>query len=99
MVRASHTHEGDEVFRPEFINERIKSQPFRPLRVVASEGLHYDIYRPDMIMVGERDITIGISRRRGTICDRQIRVAIMHIVGLEDIPPAPAIETTQADEA
>ena len=99
MVGVSSTHEGDEMFRPEFINERIKSQPFRPLRVVASEGLHYDIYHPDMIMVGERDITIGISRRRGTIYDQQIRVAIMHIVGLEDIPPAPAIDTAQAEEA
>ena len=87
------------MFRPKFINERLKSQPFRPLRVVASEGLHYDIYHPDMIMVGERDITIGISRRRGTIYDRQIRVAIMHIVGLEDLPPAPLTETAQSGEA
>ena len=87
------------MFRPEFISERVKVQPFKPVRVIASEGLHYDIYHPEMIMVGERDITIGISRRRGTIYDRQIRVAIMHIVGMEDIPPAPAIETTQSDEA
>ena len=52
-----------------------------------------------MIMVGERDITIGISRRQGTIYDRQIRIAIMHIVGLEDLPPAPVTDAGQSDDA
>ena len=85
------------MFRPEFISERIKGQPFRPLRVIASEGLHYDIYHPEMVMVGERDIAIGISRRQGTIYDRMIRVAIMHVVGLEDIPPAPPVAPTNGD--
>jgi hypothetical protein len=82
------------MFKPEFINERVKAQPFRPLRIIASEGLHYDIYHPDLIMVGERDITIGLSRRQGTIYDRQIRVALIHIVALEEIPPAPLVDTT-----
>ncbi len=81
------------MFKPEFINERVKAQPFRPLRIIASEGLQYDIYHPDLIMVGERDITIGLSRRQGTIYDRQIRVALIHIVAIEEIPPAPATDT------
>ena len=86
------------MLRPDLIQQRLTRKPFEPVRVLASEGLRYEIYHPEMIMVGERDITIGISRHKGTIYDRQIRIAIMHIVGLEDLPPAPLSETTN-DEA
>lgn len=87
------------MFRPEFISERIKAQLFQPLRILASEGLHYDIDHPEMVTVGERDIAIGISRHNGTIYDRQIRIAIVHIVGLEDLPPVPATGTGHSDDA
>ena len=87
------------MLRPEYIQQRLTRKPFEPVRVVASEGLRYEIYHPEMVMVGDRDITIGISRHGGTIYDRQIRIAIVHIVGLEDLPPVPATDAAHSDEA
>jgi hypothetical protein len=75
------------VFRAEDIQARLRERPFRPVRLVASEGLRYDIYHPDLVLVGQRDVTIGFpGPENPTIYDRVVRVAIVHLVGLEDLP-------------
>ena len=79
------------MFRPEEIQARLKVQPFRPLRIIASEGLSYEIRHPDLVMVGDRDLAIGYaSPDSPTIYNRLIRVALIHIVGIDDIPLTPS---------
>ena len=79
------------MFRPEEIQARLKVQPFRPLRIIASEGLIYEIRHPDLVMVGDRDLAIGYaSPDSPTIYNRLIRVALIHIVGIDDIPLTPS---------
>lgn len=78
------------MFRAEDIQTRLREKPFRPLRLIANEGLRYDIYHPDLVLVGQRDLTIGYpGPENPTIYDRVVRVALVHLVGLEDLP-APA---------
>jgi hypothetical protein len=78
------------MFSPENIQERLRVKPFRPLRITVSEGLHYDIFHPDLVLVGLNDLTIGFAApNKPTIYDRQIRVALIHMVALEDISSAP----------
>jgi hypothetical protein len=75
------------MFRPEDIQARLRQQPFRPLRLIVSEGLRYDIVHPDLVMVGQRDLTIGSpSPDNPTIYDRVTQVAIVHVVGIENLP-------------
>jgi hypothetical protein len=75
------------MFRAEQIQDRLREQPFRPIRIIASEGLRYDILHPDLVLVGERDLTIGFpSAANPRLYNRLIRVAIIHIVGIEDLP-------------
>src|SRR5436305_284119 len=47
------------MFRPDDIQARLRERPFRPLRLIVSEGLRYDIVHPDLVLVGQRDLTIG----------------------------------------
>jgi len=42
------------MFRAEEIQARLQAKPFRSLRIVASEGLHFDIYHPELALVGMR---------------------------------------------
>jgi hypothetical protein len=79
------------MFRADEIQDRLLQKPFRPLRFIVSEGLRYDIYHPDLVFVGERDLMIGFpGPTRPTIYDRVIRVALVHVVGMEDLPaPSP----------
>lgn len=75
------------MFRAEDIQDRLRERPFRPLRLLASEGLRYDIHHPDLVFVGQRDLTIGYaSLDRPTVYDRVVRVALVHLVGMEDLP-------------
>jgi hypothetical protein len=75
------------MLRAEEIQSRINEKPFRPFRLIASEGLRYDIVHPDLVLVGQRDLTIGFpSPDNPRLYDRLIRVALVHVVGLEDLP-------------
>jgi hypothetical protein len=79
---------------PEDIQARLREKPFRPFRIIVSEGLRYEIRHPDLVFVGRRDIQIGFTNVEGSaIYDRVTRVAIIHIVALEELEsPAPADE-------
>jgi hypothetical protein len=75
------------MFTAEEIQARLRQQPFRPLRIVASEGLRFDIEHPDLVLVGRRDLTIGTPDPVSpTIYNRIVRVALVHVVALEDLP-------------
>lgn len=77
------------MFRPDELQTRLREQPFQPFRLIASEGLRYDIYHPDLLMVGQRDVTLGFpSDSNPRIYNRVIRIALIHLVGLEDLPIA-----------
>lgn len=75
------------MFRVEDLVARFREQPFRPVRLIASEGLKYDVYHPDLVMIGERDLIIGLpSKTKPMVYQRVIRVALIHLVGIEDLP-------------
>jgi hypothetical protein len=75
------------MFRAEDIQARLREKPFRPLRFIVSEGLHYDIDHPDLVLVGQRDLTIGFATEdRPTVYDRVVRVALFQLVGIEELP-------------
>jgi hypothetical protein len=75
------------MFSAEDIQARMREKPFRPLRLLVSEGLRYDIHHPDLVFVGRHDLMIGFSSPESqTIYDRIVRIALVHVVGMEDIP-------------
>ncbi len=75
------------MFSPQAIKARLNEKPFHPLRIIISEGLSYDIYHPDLVWVGWNDLMVGFaSPEHPTIYDRTIRIAMSHVVGLEDLP-------------
>lgn len=89
------------MFRADDLQARLREQPFRPLRLIASEGLRYDILHPDLVLVGQRDLTIGFpAADNPRVYDRLVRVALVHLVGIEDLPPAaPAAANGQVPTA
>jgi hypothetical protein len=77
------------MFRSEDILGRLRERPFRPLRLIISEGLRYDIVHPDLVLVGTRDLTIGFpAPGRPNVYDQVVRVALVHVVGMEDLSAA-----------
>jgi hypothetical protein len=75
------------MYTAEDIQARLREKPFRPLRIIASEGLKYDVRHPDLVFVGRRDLMIGFpDPNNPSVYDRVTRVALVHVVALEEIP-------------
>jgi len=75
------------MYTAEDIQARLRVKPFQPLRIIASEGLKFDVYHPDLVFVGRRDIMIGSpSAENPTVYDQVTRVALVHVVAIEDLP-------------
>ncbi len=76
--------------RTEELRELIKKTPFQPFRLFLSNGQSYDITHPDLAMVGQNDLILGLPASdlpAGTF-DRFVFVALMHINNTEPPPPA-----------
>jgi len=68
-----------------------RRQPFEPFRVILTTGATCDIRHPDLIMVGERSAVIGFAKDpAGAVYDRTIKVDLLHVVGVEDLPVGPS---------
>ena len=75
------------MFTADDIHTRIRQQPFMPMRVVTSAGESYDIYHPDLVMVGRRYLLVGTaSSENPKTFDTESRVSIMHITAIENLP-------------
>ena len=75
------------MFTPDDIRQRVRSQPFVPFRVVTSSGEAIEVFHPDLVMIGRREIHVGRpSARRPEFYDGVSRIAIMHITAMEDLP-------------
>jgi hypothetical protein len=75
------------MFNPDDIQARLRQSPFLPVRIIISTGQTFDIYHPDLVLVGRRDMIIGkASTKNPTQYEQTTRVPLMHITALEDLP-------------
>lgn len=86
------------MFTSDDIRARIRQRPFLPVRLVTTTGETYDIYHPDLIMVGRRSLIIGTASPENPSEFEQVtRVATLHVTELRDLPVP--IQPTNGDGA
>ncbi len=75
------------MFSADDIQGRLRGRPFVPIRFVTSTGQIYDVYHPDLVMVGRRALIIGTASAEDPAqFDQVTRVAILHVTELRDLP-------------
>ncbi len=73
------------------LHDAARKQPFEPFRIILTTGAAYEVKHPDLIMVGRRSAVIGITNDgNGTAYDRTLKVDLLHIVGIQELPPQPS---------
>lgn len=73
---------------PEELRDALK-QPFEPFRLVMTDGASYEIRHPDLLLVGKRSATIGLTGEPGqTFYERTVKVDLLHVIRLEPISTA-----------
>jgi hypothetical protein len=45
------------VFSPDEIRKSLRSEPFKPMRIITTARKMFDVYHPDMVTVGHADMT------------------------------------------
>ena len=68
----------------EFV-ELLRRRPFIPLRIHMSDGMAYDIYHPDNIIVSLSRVDIGRGSEPNGIVDRVDYCSLEHVVQVEEI--------------
>jgi hypothetical protein len=74
----------------------LKKEPFRPFRIVTTDGKTYDITQRDrpLLLVGKRTVIIGLRvPETDAYFDRYEVVSLVHIIRLEPIPVSPQQQT------
>jgi hypothetical protein len=75
------------MFTPEAFLARVHAEPFVPFRVVTSSGEAYDVGHPELVLVGDRFLEIGIPKKPASLIAHQIfRVALIHVTVVNDLP-------------
>jgi hypothetical protein len=71
--------------RPDLL-ARVRQKPFRPFRLVLSEGATYEFRHPDFLMVGRDSIVIGQANDPAQdFYDSTVLIDLFHVVRLEPL--------------
>jgi len=75
------------MFSENEILARIRERPFKPVRFVTTTGQTYDVYHPDFIMIGRREMMIGTASAANPAAFEQVtRVSLLQVTEMRDLP-------------
>jgi hypothetical protein len=75
------------MFSADDIQTRLHERPFKPTRFVTTTGQTYDVFHPELVMVGRRFLIIGFpSTDNPTQAEQVTRVAMIHLTEMQDLP-------------
>lgn len=73
--------------RRDDLNEYLKRQPFQPFRLYLSTGAFVDIRQPELAHLRHSTLSIGLPIEGNH--QRFLEIALIHIVWIEVLVPAP----------
>lgn len=74
---------------PDELRDALRQQPFEPFRIVMTDGATFDIRHPDLLMVGRRTATVGLTGQPGqTFYERTVKVDLLHVIRIEPLERA-----------
>ena len=78
------------IFTPHSVKARLREQPFKPVQIVTTSGQTYDIHHPDLVLVTEESLMVGLPSAKYPHIGSGLvtRVALAHVTELRDLPSA-----------
>lgn len=74
---------------PEAVRKLLIAKPFQPFRIHVVDGESYEIHHPDLVMIGLRELIIGIPhKRKDGIYQSIVFVSLPNIGRIEIIEPS-----------
>ncbi len=76
--------------------ELLSQKPFRPFRLVMSNGQTYEVRHPEMAMLTRTDILVGIDIADDGVPAEFKICSLLHVTSIEPLSIAPAGQQTAA---
>jgi len=74
---------------PEELRDVLKRHPFRPFRLVMTDGIGFEVRHPDLLWVGQRSAMVGLTGQPGqTFYERSVQVDLLHVIRIEPLEGA-----------
>jgi hypothetical protein len=70
---------------PETIQKHLLHHPFQPFRICLSDGASYEVRQPEMILVLQREVIIGIPKPNEKFASHSVSCDILQITRIEPI--------------
>jgi hypothetical protein len=82
-----------EIMTPDELRDSLQERPFRPFRLMLSDGTGYDIRHPELLWVGQNSAYVGLTGSASqTFFERSVKLSLHHITQIVPIdeltPPA-----------
>jgi hypothetical protein len=75
---------------PENLRDALRKQPFKPFRMVMTDGVGFDVRHPALLWVGTRSAMVGLTGEPGqTFFERAFEVDLLHVIRIEPLQYAP----------
>src|SRR3954467_11844384 len=71
---------------PKVLKAILKKQPFEPFRIVQSDGTGYDINHPDLLLIGVREVVVGLPAKSDPeLFERLLTLDLLHVIRTEPL--------------
>ena len=71
--------------RPDEIRAHVRKQPFEPIRVFVSDGLHFDVLHHDFMIVGRHEVIVAMAESSSEFPYRTAYLDPVHVTRIEPI--------------
>jgi hypothetical protein len=76
------------VMKAKEIKQLLNRRPFVPLRIHLTDGTAYDIHHPELVMVSQQRVDIGLHPDPDGVVAGVQFCSLLHVVRVEDLKPA-----------
>jgi hypothetical protein len=70
---------------PETIQKHLLNEPFQPFRIYVSDGAVYEVRQPEMVLVMQREVIIGLPKPGEQFPQHVAYCDLLHITRIEPI--------------
>ncbi len=89
IIIAQDFNKLEEKMAPNELRDALRQSPFEPFRLVMTDGVAFDIRHQDLLMVGLRTATVGLTGQPGQLFyERTVKVDLLHVVRIEPLASA-----------
>ncbi len=72
---------------PQQLQDALRKRPFRPFRIVQTDGTIYDVRHPELLMVGLTEAVVGLNLDPAQpLFERTATLDLFHIIRIEPLP-------------